>query len=591
MAEGNFKPYLTLYDDAPKYGAGFNHFEYVNPDAPKGGNLRLGALGGFDSLNGFILRGETAQGLGLTLDTLMTSSSDEANTKYPLVAESVAVASDRKSVTFKINPAARWQDGKKITAQDVVWTFDILRSKGHPFYRSYFKDVAEVSAPDDRTVIFALGNVNNKELPTILAELPVLPKHYWTSENRDFSQTTLNAPLGSGPYKIKLVDAPRKIVLERDPNYWGKDLPVNRGKYNFDLITYDYFRDPIVLLQAFFAGQLDVQVENVAKSWATSYNTAPVKDGRILREEIPNQLPVGMQAFVFNIRRDVFKDPRVREALSLAFDFEWSNKNAAFGAYQRTQSYFENSELAAHAALPDGLPSPEEIKLLSPYRGQLPLEVFTKNFHAPKSDGSGYNRENLRRARELLEAAGYSYTDGKMLKDGKPLTFEILLVQQAFERWILPYKKNLKRIGVELNVRLIDTAQMQRRSDQFEFDMIVASFPQSLNPGNEQRDYWSSKLANVPGSRNIIGIQSPVVDALIEKIIAADSREELITATRALDRVLLWGHYVIPHWYLGKSRVAYWQHLARPDVTPIYGLPVVETWFMKNTPSANITAQ
>ncbi|HRJ11826.1 MAG TPA: extracellular solute-binding protein, partial [Alphaproteobacteria bacterium] len=404
-------------------------------------------------------------------------------------------------------------------------------------------------------------------------------------------QTTLNAPLGSGPYKIKLVDAPRKIVLERDPNYWGKDLPVNRGKYNFDLITYDYFRDPIVLLQAFFAGQLDVQVENVAKSWATSYNTAPVKDGRILREEIPNQLPVGMQAFVFNIRRDVFKDPRVREALSLAFDFEWSNKNAAFGAYQRTQSYFENSELAAHAALPDGLPSPEEIKLLSPYRGQLPLEVFTKNFHAPKSDGSGYNRENLRRARELLEAAGYSYTDGKMLKDGKPLTFEILLVQQAFERWILPYKKNLKRIGVELNVRLIDTAQMQRRSDQFEFDMIVASFPQSLNPGNEQRDYWSSKLANVPGSRNIIGIQSPVVDALIEKIIAADSREELITATRALDRVLLWGHYVIPHWYLGKSRVAYWQHLARPDVTPIYGLPVVETWFMKNTPSANITAQ
>lgn len=571
---------MTMYDDPPKYQAGFQHFEYVNPDAPKGGNLRLGALGGFDSLNGYILRGETAQGLGLTVETLMTSSSDEANTKYPLIAESVAVAPDRKSVTFKINPAARWQDGEKITAHDVVWTFDALRTKGHPFYRSYFKDVAKVSAPDDLTVKFDIANLNNKELPLILSELPVLPKHYWTAKDRDFEKTTLTPPLGSGPYKIKSVDAPRRIVLERNPDYWAKDLPVNRGKYNFDLVTYDYFRDPLVLLQAFFAGQLDVQVENVAKTWVTSYNTAPVKDGRVIRAEIPNQLPVGMQAFAFNIRREKFADPRVREALSLAFDFEWSNKNAAFGAYERTQSFFENSELAAHAA-PGGLPSTEEVKLLAPYRDQLPPEVFTKLYRAPKSDGSGYNRDNLRRARQLLEEAGYTYTNGKMLKDGKPLTFEMLIVQDAFERWILPYKRNLNRIGVDLDIRLIDTAQMQRRMDQYDFDMLVAGFPQSLNPGNEQRDFWGSKVADVPGGRNLIGIKSPVVDALVEKIIAADSRAELITATRALDRALLSGHYVIPNWYLGKSRVAYWKTLGRPEVTPIYGLPVVETWFMK----------
>lgn len=575
-ADGKFHPYLTLYGEAPKYEKNFTHFDYVKPDAPKGGQLRLGALGGFDSLNGFILRGETAQGLGLTLDTLMVSSADEANTKYPLIAESVAVAQDRKSVIFKINPAARWQDGKKITAHDVVWTFDMLRSKGHPFYRSYFKDVAKASAPDDLTAVFEIANTQNKELPVILAELPVLPQHYWESEGRDFSQTTLTPPMGSGPYKIKFVDAPRRIIFERDPNYWAKDLPVNVGKYNFDEIVYDYFRDPIVLLQAFFAGQLDLQMENVAKAWATSYDTAPVRSGQIIREEIPNELPVGMQAFVFNIRREVFKDPRVREALSLAFDFEWSNKNAAFGAYQRTESYFENSELAAK-----DLPSAEEIKLLEPYRNQLPPEVFTTVYHAPKSDGSGYNRDNLRRARELLEQAGYKYENGKMMKDGQPLTFEILLVQEAFERWVLPYKRNLRRIGVDLDVRLIDTAQMQRRSDQFDFDMIVASFPQSLNPGNEQRDFWNSKMANIPGSRNIIGIKSPVVDALVEKIIAADTREELITATRALDRVLLWNHYVIPHWYLGKSRVAYWKHIGRPEMTPPYGLPVVETWFVK----------
>jgi microcin C transport system substrate-binding protein len=585
-AGGDFKPYLTLYGDAPKYSPGFNHFNYVKADAPKGGNLRLGALGSFDSLNGFILRGETAQGLGLTLDTLMTSSADEANTKYPLVAETVRVSPDHKTVTFQLNPAARWQDGRAMTAADVVWTFDILRSKGHPFYRSYFKDVASVTAPHAHTVIFTLGNPQNKELPSILAELPVLPKHYWETSGRDFSQTTLVPPLGSGPYKIKLVDAPRKIVLERDPNYWAKDLPVNRGKYNFDLITYNYFRDPTILLQAFFAGELDVQVENVAKTWATGYNTTPVKDGRIIREEISNQLPVGMQAFAFNARRDIFNDARVREALALAFDFEWANRNVAFDAYQRTQSYFENSELAARE-----LPNEAELKLLEPFRSQLPPEVFTQVFQVPKSDGSGYNRDNLRRARSLLESAGYRYEKGKMLKDGKPLHFEILLVQEAFERWVLPYKRNLKRIGVSLDVRLIDSAQMQRRMDQFDFDMLVASFPQSLNPGNEQRDYWSSKLADVQGSRNIIGIRSSAVDMLVDKLVAADSRAELITATRALDRVLLWGHYVIPHWYLGKSRVAYWNSIARPDVTPIYGLPLVETWFMKKDSSANLSAQ
>lgn len=576
-AENGFQNYLTLYGEPPKYGADFTHFDYVNPDAPKGGELHLGALGAFDSLNGYILKGNAADGLGLIYDTLMTASADEPNTKYPLIASGVKIAPDRRTVTFQLNPAARWQDGTPITSADVVWTFDTLRKNGHPFYRSYFKDVASVEAPDAHTVIFNIAKPENRELPVILAELVVLPKHYWNDGKHDFKQTTLTPPLGSGPYKISFVDAPRRMILERDQNYWAKDLPVNVGKYNFDKIIYDYFRDPTVLLQAFFASQLDVQIENVAKTWATAYNVAQVKDGRIIRAEIPNQIPSGMQAFVFNIRRDVFKDPRVREAITLAFDFEWSNKNAAFGAYQRTQSYFENSELAAR-----GLPDAEELKLLEPYRDQLPPEVFTQTYEAPHSDGSGYNRENLRRARELLQQAGYELVDGQMVKDGKPLQFELLLVQEAFERWALPFKRNLKRIGIDMDIRTIDTAQMQRRQDQFDYDMIVGSFPQSLSPGNEQRDFWQSDRADIQGSRNLIGVKSPVVDALVDRIVNAHSRAELLTATHALDRVLLWSHYVIPHWYIGKFRAAYWNTMGRPDVTPPYGLPVVETWWRRD---------
>lgn len=580
----DFKPYLTLYGDPPKYAADFQHFDYVNPGAPKGGELHLGAQGAFDSLNGFILKGNAADGIGMIYDTLMTSSADEPNTKYPLIATGVAVSDDRRMVTFALNPAARWQDGAPITADDVVWTFDTLKKHGHPFYRSYFKDVSAARATDAHTVIFDIAKPDNRELPLILAELVVLPKHYWNdgsalpdgAQKHDFNQTTLTPPLGSGPYKIASVDAPRRMVLQRDPNYWGRDLPVNVGKSNFEKVIYDYFRDPTILLQAFFAGQLDVQVENVAKTWATSYNTAPVRDGRVIREEIPNQLPSGMQGFAFNIRRPVFADPRIREALTLAFDFEWGNKNVAFGAYQRTQSYFENSELASH-----GLPTADEIKILKPFRDQVPPEVFTTEYKAPVSDGSGYDRENLRRARELLDQAGYQYENGQMVKDGKPLRFEMLLMQEAFERWVLPFQRNLRRIGVEMDIRLIDTAQMQRRQDQFDYDMIVASFPQSLSPGNEQRDMWQSNRADTHGSRNLIGIKSPVVDALVDKIVAAHSRVELITATHALDRVLLWGHYVIPHWYIGKFRVAYWKTLGRPDVTPPYGLPVVETWWHK----------
>lgn len=512
----------------------------------------------------------------------MISSADEPNTKYPLIASGVRVSDDRKTVTFALNPAARWQDGVPITSADVVWTFDTLKKYGHPFYRSYFKDVSSARAPDAHTVIFEIAKPDNRELPMILAELVVLPKHYWEMSGsalpdgaqHDFTKTTLIAPLGSGPYKISAVDAPRRLVLARDPNYWGRDLPVNVGKYNFNTLTYDYFRDPTVLLQAFFAGQLDVHEENIAKTWATSYDVAPVRDGRIIRAEIPNQLPAGMQGFAFNLRRPMFQDPRVREAITLAFDFEWSNKNAAFGAYQRTQSYFENSELAS-----SGLPSPDELKLLAPYRDQLPPEVFTTEYKAPISDGSGYNRENLRRARTLLEQAGYAFENGEMVKNGKPLQFEMLLEQEAFERWALPFKRNLQRIGVQMDVRLIDTAQYVKRLEQFDDDMIVASFPESLSPGNEQRDFWTRARANIPGSHNWIGIQSPVVDSLVDKMIAARSRAELITATHALDRVLLWGHYVIPHWYLGKFRVAYWNHLGRPDVSPPYALPVAETWY------------
>jgi microcin C transport system substrate-binding protein len=568
---------LALHD-APKYAVDFKHFDYVNPDAPKGGNLTMVAVAGsFDSLNPFILKGLPAEGIGMVYETLLTKSADEPLTGYGLIAKDMIVPQDRSWIIFKLRPEAKFQDGKPITADDVVWSFNTLLKQGQPFYRSYYAQVKEVKAIDAHSVKFTFKQANNRELPLIVGDIPVLPKHYWMSGKHDFSKTTLEPPMGSGPYKVKSVDAGRRIVYERDKNWWGKGLAVNKGRYNFDTLTFDYYRDPTVAFQAFLAGNVDFRQENIAKMWAQGYNHPAVTKGLIKKEEIKHGLPTGMQGFAYNTRRDLFKDVRVREALAYAFDFEWSNKQLAFDSYKRCNSYFSNSDLGATMPI-----SAAEKKLLEPYKDQLPPRVFTDVYQAPKTAGNGDMRQNLRHATELLKQAGWVMQDG-VLKNakGEEFKFEILNYTPMFDRWLLPMIGNLKKLGITANLRMIDTAQYQNRVNDFDFDMVIESLPQSLTPGNEQAGYWSSVAADTKGSQNLIGIKNPVVDALLGKITQAQTREELVTATRALDRVLQWNFYTIPQWYLDKFRIAYWTKLGRPAVNPPYGLPVADTWWVK----------
>jgi microcin C transport system substrate-binding protein len=555
-----------------KYGPDFTHFDYANPDAPKGGTLTLSAIGGFDNLNQFILKGNNADGLGLLYDTLTVGDLDEPFSEYGLVAQSIQMPEDRSWVIFTLRPEARFQDGTPITVEDVIWTLETLKTKGHPFYRAYYANIVKAEKVGDRQVKMIFDGKMNRELPLIAGQMPVLPKHYY--EKVEFDKTTLTPPLGSGPYRIKRVDPGRTIVYERDPSYWGAKLPVNSGRNNFDEIRYEYYRDANVALEAFKAGNFDVQIENNSKDWATAY-TGPAFDRRlIVREEIPNQRGTGMQGFVYNTRRAMFKDPRVRAALAYAFDFEWTNQNLFYGQYQRTESYFSNSELAS-----SGLPSEAELKLLNPYRDQLPKEVFTKEYQAPSSKGTDL-RHNLRIGLEMLREAGWEVQNGRLVnkQTGQPLAFEILLVQPAFERIVGPFVQNLKRLGIDARIRTVDTAQYQNRLNDFDFDMIVGSWGESQSPGNEQRDYWGSRAADTRGSRNLAGIQSPVIDALIDKIIQAPTREDLVTATHALDRVLLWDHYVIPHWHITYDRVAYWDKFVRPKINPKYGIDLFAWW-------------
>ncbi len=561
----------SMYGDL-KYGPDFTHFDYANPDAPKGGTLTLPAVGSFDNLNQFILKGNNADGLGLLFDTLTAGSLDEPFSEYGLIAQSIEIPPDRSWVIFTLRPEARWQDGTPITVDDVIWTVDTLKTKGHPFYRAYYANIVKAEQVGEHQVKMIFDGKMNRELPLIAGQMPVLPKHYY--EKVEFDKTTLTPPLGSGPYRIKRVDPGRTIVYERDPNYWGAGLPVNLGRNNFDQVRYEYYRDANVALEAFKAGNYDIQIENNSKDWATAYTGPPFDKKLIVREEIPNQRGTGMQGFVFNTRRPIFNDPKVRAALAYAFDFEWTNQNLFYGQYQRTESYFSNSELAA-----SGLPGAAELKLLEPYRDQLPPEVFTKEYKAPSTAGSDL-RQNLRTALELLQEAGWEVQGGRLVNkaSGQPLAFEILLVQPAFERVVGPFVQNLKRLGIQANLRTVDTAQYQNRLDDFDFDMVVGSWGESQSPGNEQRDYWGSQAADTRGSRNLAGIKSPVVDALVDKIIQAPSREDLVTATHALDRVLLWGHYVIPHWHITYDRVAYWNKFSRPKVDPKYGIDLFAWW-------------
>ena len=555
-----------------KYGPDFEHFDYVNPNAPKGGTVTFSAVGSFDSFNPYIIKGEPAVGIALLYESLTTQSQDEPFSEYGLLAESVEMPEDRSWVAFTLRPEARWHDGKPVTVEDVIWSLETLREKGAPFYRYYYKNVKSVEAAGERRVKFTFDQTINRELPLIIGQLPILPKHYF--EGREFDRTTLEPPLGSGPYRIKSFEPGRTVVYERVADYWGANLPVNRGSYNFDEVRYEYYRDANVAMEAFKAGAYDIRQENASKFWATAY-TGPMFDaGWIVKEEIPNELGTGMQGFAFNLRRPLFQDPRVRQALAYAFDFEWTNRTIMYGQYARTESYFSNTELGA-----EGLPSAAELALLEPFRDQLPEEVFTQVYHAPATEGEGGIRQNLRTALRLLGEAGWQVEGSKLVNaQGQPFRFEILLNGPSFERHTLPFVKNLERLGIEATVRTVDPAQYQNRMNEFDFDMTVEAFGQSLSPGNEQRDFWGSEAADIPGSRNTIGIKNPAIDHLIDKIIQAPTREDLVTATRALDRVLLWGHYVIPHWHTRTFRVAYWDKFDRPDINPPYGLPLFSWW-------------
>lgn len=564
---------ISMFDsETPRYKSDFTHFDYVNPDAPKGGALRLAAQGSFDSFHPFIPKGN-AVSTG-AVETLLLMSADEPFTGYGLIAESIEWPKDRSWVIFHLRPEARWHDGSPITSEDVAWSYETLVSKGNPQYRFYYGAVSAATALDPLTVRFDFKESHNRELPLIVGQLPVLPKNYWST--RDFSATTLAPPLGSGPYQITNFEAGRYIEKVRVQDYWGANLPVRQGLNNFDTIRTTFFRDATPIRLALKAGDIDFRSENQAKAWAEDYNINAVETGWLKKELIPHRMPTGMQAFVMNTRRSQFSDPRTREAVALAFDFEWTNQALFNGQYTRTTSYFSNSELAA-----SGVPENEELKILEKFRDRLSVEVFDEIYTPPVNDGSGYLRNNLRRASRLLRESGWVVKDLKRVNEdsGALFQFEILLVTPAFERVSLPFIRNLQRLGIEAKVRLIDESQYINRFRQFDFDMIVWVWGQSQTPGNEQLEYWSQAASQSEGSRNLAGIQDPVVDELITLMLQSQSREQLNHRTRALDRVLRWGHYVIPHWHIRADRVLFWDKFGRPDEPVRTGVMTDRWWF------------
>jgi microcin C transport system substrate-binding protein len=570
--EGGTKVHALTLGDAPKYGPDFKHLDYVNPDAPKGGSVIFEAGGTYDSFNPYIPKG-TPAALPDLYETLTLSTDDDVLTEYGLVAESMEVASDKSWVTFNLRPQARWHDGKPITQDDVIFSFDILKSKGDPFYRFYYGDVVKAEKVGDHGVKFVFKSGGNRELPVIMGQLPVLPKHWW--ETRKFENVLLEPPLGSGPYKLSKFELGRSFTMERVPDYWGKDLPIRVGTNNYDKIRYDYYLDRDVSMEAFKSGAIDFRRENQAKRWSTGYDFPAIKDGRVKKESIPHKNPQGMQGYVLNLRRPMFQDVRVRQAMILAFDFEWSNKTLFNGLYRRTRSYFQNSEMEAK-----GLPSPEELAILEPLRGKIPEEVFTTEYNPPMTDGSGNDRRNLEEAAKLLDQAGWKIVGGKRTKDGQAMSMEFLIDDPAFERIAEPYAQNLRRLGLEVSLRNVDSAQYQERVEQFDYDVISTVFGQSLSPGNEQREFWGTEAADQKGSRNAIGIKNEAVDAIIEQIINVESRHDLIIRCRALDRVLQWNYYMVPHWHLPAFQLAWWDKFGMPEKRPdpLYGFGSDSWW-------------
>tara|TARA_Y100001970_G_scaffold57759_1_gene73197 strand:+ start:4420 stop:6222 length:1803 start_codon:yes stop_codon:yes gene_type:complete len=565
----------------PKYAENFLHLDYVNPNAPKGGVIKFGSYGSFDNLNRVAFKGSKAAGLGYVNDTLMRRVWDEAFSLYGLIAQYADMPEDRSSITFYINPNAKFHDGSAITREDVLFSLETFQTKGTPNQKKTYGKVISTEMIGDFGIKMNFVNNEDKELPLIIAGfLPIIPKKYY--ENIDVTKTFLDIPLGSGPYKIESLDAGRQIKYERVKNYWAKDLPVNKGQYNFDYIVYDYYKDVNVLIEAFKVGDYDYRREYNVKRWFTEYDFKAVNDGDVILQEMKNDRPVGMNALVMNSRKEIFQNRQIRLAMSYAYDHEWINKVIHENAYVRTDSYFDNSPLAS-----SGLPSDAELILLNPYKDQLPGDVFNKEFVPPKTDGSGNNRSNLLIAKKILEEEGWFINNNKLMKDGKEFKFEFLIISPSDEKIGLAFQKNLKTLGITMDLRTVDSSQYQARLLNYDFDMIKRYWGVSLSPGNEQQFYWGSDVGKKDGSRNYSGVDSPVVDALIEKLISAKTREELTTAIHALDRVLLWGHYVIPLYHSNTDRIAYWNFLEYPKKIPLYGI-VIESWWINKDKAQKI---
>ncbi len=558
----------------------FEAFAYVDPDAPKGGALSLIGWGGvttFNSLNNYILKGDAAQGLELLFDSLMVRASDEPDAVYGLIAESAEVAEDGKSVTFHLRPEARFSDGTPVTADDVVFSFNVLKEKGHPLFSQMLRDVEKAEALDPATVRYTFEGDLVRDLPLTVAGLPVLSKAYYT--DKKFDETTLEPPLGSGPYLVDDLKQGRNITYRRNPDYWAKDLPVNKGRWNFDTIRFEYFRDRTAGMEAFKAGTYDLREEFTSKVWATEYDFPAIRDGRVKKDTLPDMTPSGTQGFFINTRRDKFKDKRVREALGLAFDFEWTNRNMFFNLYDRTQSYFENSPMKA-----EGEPSDAERELIEQLDVEVDPDALGPVPLPPVSDGSGRDRASLQRASKLLNEAGWRIQDKKRVNDkGEPLTVEFLTFEPTFERIVAPYVKNLSLLGIDARIRRVDPAQYQQRLKDFEYDITTQRYVMRNTPGVELRSYFGSQSADLNGSLNLAGIKDPAVDALIEKIIGAESREDMQTAARALDRVLRAGHYWVPHWYKASHTIAYWDKFGQPETKPKFDRGILDTWWYEGT--------
>jgi len=562
----------------PKYPPDFSHFDYVDPQAKKGGKLVLAGTGAFDSFNPFILKGVAAEGSSLLFDTLMVASKDEPFSKYPLIANDIQLAADKLSVTFKIDPRARFNNGDKITAEDVKFSFDtIISEQAHPQFKFIFADVKGAVVLDEYTIRFNFKRVN-PELHLILGDISIFSKK-WLAE-KSFDKLTEVKPVASGPYNIKNYDLGKRVTYQRNKNYWAKDLPSRRGQFNFDEIQFKYYQDLVISLEAFKAGEFEFRHEYYSKLWAREHNGPNYTSGKIIKENLPHSNNAGMQGFVFNTRRELFKDPAVRRAITLAFDFEWSNKRLFYNQYVVNDSYFSNTELQA-----TGVPEGKELALLMPFKDQLPAAVFDRPWQAVSTKSPHSLRKNLRLARDILKQEGWQVVDGVLVNQkNQPLKFDVLLAQKGMDRILAPFARNLAKLGIIMKYRTVDRSLYIRRVRAFDYDMIVSSFSQSMSPGNELRNMFHSVSAEKKGSRNFIGVNSSVVDALVNKIISSENRADLIIACRALDRVLLNGNYLVPNWYINTHRIAYWDKFNRPKKLPLYYYPkdwMISSWWLK----------